>query len=81
MDRSQSYIIELGSEENDWMEMPYGYIRKQERLVHCWECSHCKKYYHGPERGFSRACALLYLTDPLTRNDYCSRGELREDLK
>ena len=80
MDRSQSYIIELGSEESDWMEMPYGYIRKQERLVHCCECRYFQLYYHG-EKGFSSRCAMLHLTDPIKNTDYCSRGELREDLQ
>ena len=57
------------------------HVKSGKELIRCKECKHCRTYYHGLNEStpFSYACDMLYLTNNLSDNDYCSRAERKEE--
>ena len=68
MSNSELYVIELGGDIGD--------IATMHRLVRCEECRHA--YEHHDARGRWLMCGLQ-LYDEVKPEDFCSRGERRED--
>lgn len=74
------YIIGIDSDDSNYYEISYGYIRGQgRRLIQCKDCKHCIVYYHGEGRGFSYMCKRMYLAENLKATDFCSRFIKKED--
>ena len=57
------------------MEMVNG----TEKVTRCKDCKWCRTFYHGPDMRLNRECLKLYLTSDLEDNDFCSRGERKEE--
>lgn len=67
------YIIQTHSCSEDQTAIDKGFPE----LIRCKDCKHCRTYYHGENMPFTYACDLMYLTNNLSSNDYCSRGVKR----